>query len=373
MMISSVASSYIIYIVIFVAILLIFGIPRILSKVTLPGDFSWAEIDELRLTKPAQALFQKVDQLAMQLFYQPVKIFTIPGLPQLNENKLYYNENEATGLLVTAMQSQQRVVAVLEFATRFEDGTELDTGNAPVSGLFAEPPWRTVQRFPGVTDLNKLHEAHRRRVEEMKSRGIAPRFARAENLMEEIRQSQVRQMDYQVEKGILRKDEQANLYRATPKIAFKGVSKFINPFADDFTVKKFAVGVVAGLALPLLWGFAVGYFDVMALIGNFFVGSSSRQIEFLALAPGFVLAGLVMGWQFPQKGFLWGFIISIPGIFLLPVSAKDPLVYSLVAAMAGYSANKLHGPEPWNQKIARLVGALVFLGFLIVAYFMRVK
>jgi len=372
-MVSSVASSYIICIVIFVAILLIFGIPRILSRVSLPGDFAWTELDELRLSPGAQSLFKKADQIASQLFFMPVKIFTVPGMPQKNEHKLYYNDAEAAGLLVTVMHTPQRVVAVLEFATRFEDGTELDTGNAPVSGLFVEPPWKDVARFPGQADLNKLYGSHRARVEQKKATGIAPRYARPESLMDEIRQAQVRQMDYQVEKGILKKDEKANVYRATPKIAFKGVSKFINPFADDFTLKKFLVGAALGLALTCLWVFLVDYLGLEAKIREIFPAYSASQITFLAFCPGFILAGLALGWQFPQKGFLWGFIISIPGIFLLPASAADPLVYSLLSAMAGYSANKLHGPEPMSQKLARLVGALVFLGILIIAYFLRVK
>lgn len=372
-MVSSAASSYAIYALVFLAVLLVFGVPAILRKVTLPADFSWAEIQEPMLTPTSQKLFKKTDAIAMQLFFQPVKIFTIPKLPQQNENKLYYSADAATGFLVSAINSQQRVIPVLEFATRFEDGTELDTTNAPVTVLFSEPPWRSVARFPGLTDLGKLHDAHKLRVEEKKAQGIAPHYTKPEDMMEEIRQSQVRQMDYQVEQGILRKDEQANVYRATPKIALRGVVAFINPFADDFTLKKFLIGAALGVALTVAWVFLVDYLSLENQLKGFFPAYSPAQITFLAFCPGFVLAGMALGWQFPQKGFLWGFIISIPGIFLLPAAATNPLVFSLVAAMSGYTANKLHGPEPINQKFARLFGALVVLTLLIVVYFRQMK
>jgi hypothetical protein len=303
----------------------------------------------------------------------PIKIFTIPGAPQKNEIKLYYNENEATGLLISVMLTPQRTVAVFEFTTRCEDGTELDTSNGPVSGLFAEMDWRKVQRFPGQMDLGKLHQAHLNSVEQMKQKGVAPRHQAVDNLMEEIRKSQVRQMEFQVGKGILRKDEKANVYRATPKIALRGVSKYINPFADDFTIMKFVMGVVLGLGITLLWVFAVDRFSLESALRDYFVGYAPAQITFLAYVPGFILAGLVLGWQFPQKGFIWGFIISIPGVFLLPATATNPLVYSVVAAMAGFTANKLRGPAPVGEKVARFTAALAFLIILIVFYFLRVK
>jgi len=203
--------------------------------------------------------------------------------------------------------------------------------------------------------------------------GVGPKTVVESELMEEIRKSQLRQMEYQVSKGILRKDEAAGVYRATPRIALRGIQAFINPFADDFTWLRLGLGIAGGVAIAIAWSLLSERTGLEKILGGYLAGVSPDKLQFLALAPAFILSGLFVGWQFPQKGFLWAFIISLPALYFMPAGTPYPIYFSLLAAQAGNIANRALSFIKSRQGGGRLVSALLVLAALAAAYYIYVK
>ena len=340
-MISSTALSYAVYLVILVVMLFVFGIPRIRSKVSLPATFQWTDIPEGTISGTARELFNSTDEMARSLFFTPIRTFTVVGYSIPTEIRLYYNANDATGLLVSIFHAPKNPVTVFEFTTRFVDDSEVDTSNSPLSGVFVKPDWVISEKFPAIRDLSPLYEKHRVRVEARKALGIERRFQELGKLMDEIKRSQERQMQFQAEKGGMKLDPQAGVYRAGNKMALAGIKNFLNPFADDFTTQRFVVGLALSLGVATAATALAKWYDLERLLRGALPGFSDGTIAFLASCPGVILAGLAIGWQFPRKGFLWGFIISVPVVFIMPCLSAEPLFYSLLCAISAHTANRL--------------------------------
>ncbi len=340
-MMGSTVLSYVIYLAILVFVLFVFGIPRIKSKVSLPATFQWADIPEGKISDMARTLFSSTDGKARLLFFVPIKTFTIVGYSIPTELRLYYNENDATGLLATIFHAPKGTVSLLEFTTRFADDSEVDTSNSPMSGVFVKPEWVISEKFPAIGEIGALYEKHRARVDARKALGIERRHQELGKLMDEIKRSQERQMRFQAERGGLILDPQAGVYRAGSRMALAGIKNYLNPFADDFTALRFAVGLVVALGLAFAATALAEMFDLQKVLRDALPGVSAGRIAFLAFCPGFILAGLAIGRLFPRKGFLWGFIISIPAALLLPVESTNPLYCSLLCAVSGHAANRL--------------------------------
>jgi len=361
---------YLVFAAIFLAILFFSGMPRVKKNVTLPREFQWQEIPEAALSPLAQSFFQTVDAGAAPLFFRPILNFQMPGYRIPNEIRLYYNDQAATGLLASLVRAAQPLT-VFEFTTRFADDSEVDTSNSQISGVFLKPAWVLHERFPGVTDLRALYEKHQARVEARKTQGLEPRFQDLAKLMDEIKRSQDRQVQYQVEQGAVRLDQATNLYHPANPMALKGIGNFINPLANDFTLLRLLLGLGLGLGLTLggVWlADAMRWADYFHQVWPSF---TPPRIAWLAYAPGFVLAGLAVGWVFPRKGTLWGFLLSIPAALCLPKETTDPILFSLLTSLSGHIANTLVAPAAAGERFKRATTALLFLAVFIVFCFVR--
>jgi len=366
-------SSYLIFAAAVVILLVVIGIPAITRLVKIPCALRWQELAEADLSPAAAELFKETDAAALALHFHPVKNFTVPGLAQTNQNRLYFNPEAATVLVATVLAQGGKNSRVLEFNTEFQDGVAAATSNAQVTGLFAKPDWHQVRQFPGLLDLARLQAAHQQRVQERLSQGIGPRQLNEDQLLDQMIQSQIRQMEYQVEKGLLRLDEAQGMYRATYRIALRGIANFLNPLADNFTFRRFALGFGLGVALAAAAVLLAKPLGLEQALRQLFPSSSTSQIKFLLYCPGFVLAGLAMGWQFREKGFLWGFLVSLPALILLPAGVTQPIFYSIVAAQAGQAANRLAESGQSGGGQPRLSTALLILAVLIGAGFYYVS
>jgi hypothetical protein len=362
-------SYYLVSAAVALVLLIVIGVPVITRQVKIPRSLRWQELGEAELSEAAAEVFKEMDGSAGALEFQPVRDFTVPGLARGNQNRLYFSRGEATALVATILTEGGKSKRLLEFSTEFEAGVELCTSNAPFSGLFEQPDWRQVQHLPRLLDLNRLHQAHQQRLKERLSQGQAVRQLRPEQLLDQMVWNQARQIEHQVEKGLLRPDPKGDTYVATYRIALRAIANFINPLADGFSLGRFALGFGAGLALALAAVLLARPLGLEELLHRLWPSAKSGQIIFLLYCPGFVLAGLVAGWQFREKGFLWGFLISLPAVILLPGRVTQPVFYCIVAAQAGLAAGRLRetgekgpGRAPTNMAFIILV-VLIVLGF----------
>ena len=362
-------SYYLIFAAVALVLLIGIGIPAITRQVKIPRALSWQELGEADLSETAAGMFKEMEGAAGALEFQPVRNFTVPGLARGNQNRLYFSRREATALVVTVLAEGRKSSRLLEFVAEFEDGVELCTSNAPFSGLFEQPDWHQVRNLPRLRDLNSLHEAHQQRVKERLSQGHAVRQLRPEQLLDQMVRSQTRQMEHQVEKGLLRPDAKGDTYVATYRIALRALANFLNPLGGGFSLGRLALGFGAGMALALAAVLLARPLGLEEFLRQLLPSAKSSQITFLLYCPGFVLAGLVAGWQFREKGFLWGFLISLPAVILLPSRVTQPVFYCIVAAQAGLTASRLREARESGSGRTQTNTALIILVILIAVGF----
>lgn len=362
-------SYYLIFAAIAVVLLVVIGIPIITRQVKIPRTLRWQELGDAELSEAAKELFAEMDRAAGGLDFQPVGTFTVPGLAQSNQSRLYFNRPSGTVLSAISLAAGRKSQRLMEFDTWFKDGVELCTTDAPASGLFEAPAWHQVRNLPRLHDLNRLHQAHQQRVQERLKQGQAIRKIPPEQLLEQMVQSQTRQMEYQAEKGLLRLDEKRGMYVATYRVALRAMANFFNPLAGDFSAPRLALGLGPALGLALAAVLLARPLGLEEFLRQLLPSAQESQITFLLYCPGFVLGGLVAGWQFREKGFLWGFLVSLPAIFCLPARAAQPIFYAILAAQAGMTASRLResrdaGParSPAGTSVIILV-ALIVLGY----------
>ena len=366
-------SSYLVLAGAVVVLLIVLGIPAITRQVKIPRALRWQELAEAELSETAAEVFKAMDGAAGALEFQPVQNFTVPGLARGNQNRIYFHRGEATALVATILAEGRKGPRLLEFSTEFEDGVELCTSDAPFTGLFEQPEWHQVKNLPRVRDLDRLHQAHQQRVRERQSQGQAVRPLRPEQLLDRMVGSQVRQMEYQAARGLLRPNAKGDTYTATYRVALRAAANFLNPLRDDFSPGRLVLGLGLCLGLALAAVLLAGPLDLEEFLRQLLPSARSRQITFLLYCPGFVLGGLAAGWQFREKGFLWGFLISLPALILLPARAVQPVFYCILAAQAGLTASR------WREARESIAGrtpantALIILVILIAAgfYYLR--
>jgi len=357
---------YLVFGVSVVAVLLAVGIPAVTRLVKIPGRVRLRPVDENEISEDTLSYFKTTDSAVSEPGFQHVVDFIFPGHAAKNENRLYYRPSDGTTLVISVQRSGARSERLFEFVTSFEDGTEVTTTNAPVSLVFEEPPWQEIKRMPGSTRIERVFDFHKKRVEKKQA---SVHYPDEDRLLEEISQSQEKLFRYQVETGLFREDEETGMYVATSKVALRTVANILNPFTEEFTPPRFAAGF--GGALALFSG-AVFLLQKMGVQQAMSDAYGAEQGTYLSFSPAFVLAGLVAGLAFTRKGFMWGFLISLPSILLALLfqpTLSHPIFYSLISAQSGKVANVItassrqESARPATSTALLVLFALLVLGF----------
>jgi hypothetical protein len=146
-----------------VLILLVIGLPLIRSTIKIPRTLIFNKMDDSALTPQQAAFFQKYDR---DLGFYPALTYTVPNLSGKNLSRSYFSSSEPTRVNACTMTTQKgkQEHSFVEMVTSWEDGTFLMTKNSDVlTAMFATPPWRISQSFPGasVAELKRRHDAKR--------------------------------------------------------------------------------------------------------------------------------------------------------------------------------------------------------------------
>ena len=326
-----------------IAIMLVIGLPLIRSNTRLPRVLQFATLQPTSLT-PAQAeFFRGYDEKLGAMGYYPGPIYTVPNLSGRNLSRVYFNSSEATYANVATLTSAkgQRGLSYLEFITRYQDGSSLTTKNADISTVFPAMPGRLSQNCPGVADVAELRRRHDARRAGLTASSEV--FVSEKDFFTRFQDAHQKWGDYQVQRGILRSDPAAGLYRGTLALGLRGVRNFLNPFADNFTFPRFAIGLLFGLGLP-----------VAAILnpGNFarvvqWQGATPDQTHQLVLLVAYLLGGAVVGYLFTGKSFIWGFLLGYVSWLVFP--RQTNVGYVLVMSIVAHQVAK------WRFRRERLV------------------
>lgn len=337
-----------------IALFFVVGLPLITKKVWLPVELEIEDVPEQQLTDRQRIFFDDLDAELGALYFRPACTYSVTNLQGPNLVRTYLSEADPCMVHAMALRSEEEPTAesvamtYFEIATRFSDGTSISTRNGDASSVFSEPPHNTVIVRRTLTDATSLKKDHDRRIAKEQLRG--PVYTTADRLFDAIREHHQRWCAFQVSTHALHHDVEANLYRPTVRTGLRGIFNFLNPLADNFTLRRFLIGLVAGVAIPVLGILYLG--DPSSPFIGWAEAETGLPVPVLrwsAMTLVFSVLGLVSGSVFSSKSFLWTFLLAWFPLRLIGPSIWPALGLSL---WAGTVASMV---SSWKMKRQSLV------------------
>lgn len=331
-----------------VALLLLLGIPLIMMNIRIAAQLHFKEIHIDGDRRLDQEFFRKMDKFASRRGYARQLDVSVIGLAGENFNRLYIS-GDGSSILATQMFAQSGdIVKYFEFCTKYDE-VEVCANNAQISDLLYQPPWSHVVRRPDISDPEVLMSLHRQACAKY-GRG-AIRRVEASQFGPIFQESNSRNMDYQVERGILKKDSTGQWYSPTAKLALRGVGNYLNPVRDNFTWRRVAFGYVGAVALAAA-GWACFILDAASHV-EVPLPLDDSMVNLLLLGLGHILGGVVIGLGFGGKSFVWSILAVLPCFIALSITgvASPEMEYAylfltlitMVASHGTYNVTSVEG------------------------------
>lgn len=320
-----------------VARILILGPLRLRKNVRpLPRQFQIEHLPMEALTEAQQKYLRAFDEKIAKLNYWPVATYRAANYGR-NLIRSYVNPTEPVRCVLMVVEVTVNVNGVrssahtstIEFFTFFADDTVLVTRNMSRKTVFEEPPYRTTQECPRVSDPGELRRRHLSRLQQL---GRVPRSpaSDAAAISREFQSGHERFCQYQLERGNLRPDASGNWFFTTAKVHWRGIANFLNPFVQRFAISRFLPAALAGIVLPVL---ARLFFAPMLAGASAAWDIAPDVAARLAVVGGYVAAGAMVGTLLQKSNFLWTFLFTYVAVGAILGFGATPLPYGTIAAL----------------------------------------
>lgn len=310
--------------------LVVIGLPTIRQTVTLPVELETEEVSRGRLSKAMSEHFNALDREMIGLSFTPLLTFRVTNLGSDNTLRLYLHASSQTFALATCIgqdSPQGRVGQnYLEFIDEFTDATSLTSRNTDIGSVFAADPRKPVQGYPNATP-DQLWAKHREACQCLNKDSRS--WSDAAEILQQGRESHREMCRFQVRCGRLELDPTMGRFRATYRLAIFGIANFLNPFADSFSLPRFLVTLFLAGLVPL-WGLS-RLPEILSLLAL-----SPKLTEFVSVCFHlflFSVSGGVVGWSFPGKTFIWGFLATYLPLAVLSASGDAMVLYCIWASL----------------------------------------
>jgi len=281
------------------------GIPAIMRTVWAPTELKCDPALPNSIDPRQMAFFESYDKKLAEIGFFPFSTFRVTNLQGTNLNRAYMSSTDPARCLLTLMSIKGSFTNCLEIVTRFADGTRLSTKNTELSTVLAVLPNRIVQQFPGVSDPIELKRRHDVKAATLQDR--MPEYRPQSTYFADLNQYHVQYCQYQVSKNLFSFDATAGVYRATYLTGLRGIYNFLNPLADNFTVRRLLLGLLLGAAPPII--VATQQQHILA-----WLMTASADNAFLAgnfLVPvACTFSGIAIGSIFTKKNFIWAILLA---------------------------------------------------------------
>lgn len=297
-----------------VVVLFAAGIPVILRSVTVPVDLEIEEVPDGDLTPEQLGLFRQRDAELAELGFYPVRTACVVNMQGGNLVRTYLGPSAWELVNLNLMRAAPGGAAtasmeVLEVTTVYSDGALTITRNAEIDDVLDFLPDQVVADERGVTSAEVLLQRHRGRTDGVTNR--SPLQLRREQTDDRWRDHHRRWAAHNVDRGLLRLDSEAEVYRPTVRTALRGIANYLNPFADDFTLRRGAAALVFGLVAPIgiLLYLKTGTPAPMEGFGDR-LGVDPRWVFAAVGAMALGVSGAVIGRLFSTKTMIWSFLLA---------------------------------------------------------------
>jgi hypothetical protein len=286
-------------------ILFAVGIPAITRTVWAPTELKCEPVPPNSIDARQTAFFDSHDKKLAEIGFFPFSTFRVTNLQGTNLNRAYMSSTDPARCLLTLISIKGSFTNCLEIVTRFSDGTRLSTKNTELSTVLAVLPNRIVQQFPGISDPIELKRRHDVKAATLQDR--MPEFRPQSTYFADLNQYHVQYCQYQVSKNLFHFDAATGLYRATYLTGLRGVYNFLNPLADNFTVRRLLLGMLLGAAPPII--VATQHPHILAWLATA-TADYSFWLGNLILPAACTFSGVAIGSIFTKKNFIWAILLA---------------------------------------------------------------
>jgi hypothetical protein len=306
----------------------------------IPMRFEVELIAEDQLTAVQREYLKPIDAQLLALNYRPLCTFRAKNFGA-NLVRRYANPADPASCALTVVEVKVEVNGVkgvknscsAEFATRFSEGKRLSTRNMALKSLFDQPPYRTVQECPNITNLAELKRKH-----DALARNFGapcPASQDAASVLEEFQVEHERYSKYQVECGNYRMAPDGNSYLLSDRVYERGIRNHFLPFGKRISLAHVLFSALIGSVLPLFgilklapWLARGPYQDIAGIL----------PISCVAIAACYLLAGIIMGLVCDVQKFTWIMIITYLPAHLVAGWSFGLYPYSTIAFLGSYYA-----------------------------------
>jgi hypothetical protein len=328
------------------------GLPLITGRIAIPRRIEFEVLADHQLTPDQTDYFARLDAKLLEMGYRPVGLRQTLNMQGRALIRIYMSDGDPAIVMMNLLTSEvsgggEHPMNYLEIVTRYGDGTVLSTRNAEISDVLDRPPDHLVLEMQGCREPSRLKKAHDAKASELLVRD--PRYLRAEDFERVFNEFHEKWCLHQLEHGLLvEKDGEPEQLRPTIKTGLRGIANFLNPLADNFTVPRFLAACVVGIVVPVmtvLWLDGPGRV-VLARIASL-TGFSQQTAMTALLTVLLTAAGVLIGWLFVGKAFVWAFLVTYIVLRLMgPQSIWAALALSLwVGAVANWAAARREKPQ----------------------------
>ena len=309
-----------VYILSAIALLVVAGIPLIISSIRISGKLEFNEMEISSKPELDQIFFRTIDRFAGTHGYARGLDLSIGGLSGENFSRVYFHSDGSALMAVQMFSENRESEKYLEFTTIYQE-MEMTTNNSQVASVLPAPPWGRVFHRPDIQDPEALMRLHRKNCASH-GRGSIRRLVK-EEFGKEFQKSHSRVLEHQASIGLLRHHSGDDTYSPTMKLALTGVANFLNPLKDNFTWRRFFAGYLSSVAFT-----AAGWYVLLfcALCG--YGIERERELSLAVLALSYCAAGGIIGYYFTGKNFIWSILAAAPQLAVLSYLEIAPLAFA---------------------------------------------
>lgn len=307
------------------------------NSIDIPVKYEIDEVPALALTERQVASFAPYDEKLAAMNYLPVCTYRVSNYGH-NLSRSYVNPVETSRCIVLLVEVTTNVAGlksvgsscVLSFETWFADKSLLTTRNMKLKSILDRPPYQTVQECPRITEPAEMKRVHDAAVAKMGC--PAPPPSNAAQIFKTIHQEHDWFSEYQLSRGILRRNADGKSYALADKALRRGIWNHLNPFVHRFFVRRFLLAAVLAAVLPIFTFLKLVPLAGVALHAGFPVDLAIRGVMLFA----YVAAATVIGLMLENATFVWVFILTYLPMRIVAPQAAASMPYSTIAGALAY-------------------------------------
>lgn len=356
--------------VLFIVVGSAFGIPLLVRSMVYPRRLLFEKASGENFTKtPLGMDFLKNETAVTSKGFSGGDILTVPSIPHPNFTRVFIHP-EGTVMLLSVMahsENEERRY-FRECYTVFGDGSSVSTRSVYSFDTFTPPADMAVFSYFHLERVETLLDLHRGMVAVMAGPEVdVHRYTSVDAAVRDYQKSQNRILDYQVELGVLREEEDGDTLRAGYRIIPSIIRQNLRLFDRDISPRDRFRGIIIGfLVLTALAVLNSGPESVLRFTDRF---------ERLFL--GFFLgsAALMIGIPFRRNAIAWAlFALSTPLLYLvfvwppLRLHIFDFVLVIIGAGWLGSRTNYFRDMEGgWRNLVNPLICVLVAFMIILIS------